>query len=480
MKKTRKKLHRSFYFLKILRKFFCEICDKMVKLGFKKLFSCGLASGSAKKSTIGKNAEQEFHKKYVVQQVIGTGGFGTVYAGYRRSDKKQVAIKFAKKDTVCGWVRDEDGEMIPREVYFLQRVRHIDGVISVLDYFDLKSTTVSLGGSGSTAGSAGCSETPASSPSATAAPAAGRVEKGASGGTGTSAKSPSSTRRRGHYVVVMERPLDGQDLFDYITEKGPLSEDTARSFFSQVVEAVREMHEEGVVHRDIKDENVLVDRATGQVRVIDFGSATELKETAYEDFDGTRVYSPPEWVTLKQYRAVPATVWSLGILLYDMVCGDIPFTTEAAIVACDIKLPTTLSPEVTELVRRCLSVKPEDRPSITDLLADPWVLGAPSAGRDSASSSPSPLASETSLCSTTCGRRLVDKTDIDSGLGSSRDSTIAELHVPGRTTTGLASLVENVEQNTTSTMVATPGESIYNGQEKNELSSVAVVVEISS
>jgi serine/threonine protein kinase len=88
-------------------------------------------------------------------------------------------------------------------------------------------------------------------------------------------------------VIVMERPANSQDLFDYITQQGSLEEDEARSFFRQIVETLVAMHAEGVVHRDIKDENVLVDLQTGRVRLIDFGSATELKDTDYEDFDGT-------------------------------------------------------------------------------------------------------------------------------------------------------------------------------------------------
>lgn len=85
------------------------------------------------------------------------------------------------------------------------------------------------------------------------------------------------------------------DLFDYISEKKVLPENTARAFFRQILETVHEVHKAGVVHRDIKDENLLVNTKTGQLHLIDFGSGAFLKESVYTEFDGEfllQIYLP--------------------------------------------------------------------------------------------------------------------------------------------------------------------------------------------
>lgn len=91
---------------------------------------------------------------------------------------------------------------------------------------------------------------------------------------------------RWKFYIVMERPEKYIDLFDYITQKGTVSERSSRYLFRQILEAVQYCLSMGVFHRDVKDENILIDLNSNQVKLIDFGSGTYLQDDVYTEYEG--------------------------------------------------------------------------------------------------------------------------------------------------------------------------------------------------
>ncbi|NXQ42910.1 PIM1 kinase, partial [Catharus fuscescens] len=140
-----------------------------------------------------------------------------------------------------------------------------------------------------------------------------------------------------------------------------------------VLQAVWHCTSRGVLHRDIKAENILVDPATGEAKLIDFGYRTILQDTLYTGMAGMREYFPLEWILFGCYHGQPATIWSLGILLYQLVCSHLPFKTREDIIWRQLFFPPQVSQECQHLIRWCLCMDPADRPCLEDLLEHPWL-----------------------------------------------------------------------------------------------------------
>ncbi|KAK5990219.1 Serine/threonine-protein kinase ppk6 [Cladobotryum mycophilum] len=175
-----------------------------------------------------------------------------------------------------------------------------------------------------------------------------------------------------YYIEMEPHGLPGMDLFDYIELRANMDESECRNIFIQVVKAVHFLHTTAlVVHRDIKDENVILD-GEGNIKLIDFGSAAYVKSGPFDVFVGTIDYAAPEVLAGKPYGGKEQDVWALGILLYTIIYKENPFYSIDEIMDRDLRVPFTISDESIDLIRCMLNRDVEQRYTIEQVLDHPW------------------------------------------------------------------------------------------------------------
>ncbi|XP_076041957.1 serine/threonine-protein kinase pim-1-like [Oratosquilla oratoria] len=261
-------------------------------------------------------------KHYDVGHLIARGGFASVFAATRISDGRPVAIKWMPLMSVISWGR-RHGQTVPMEAELLERVQNVPGVIELLDCIN----------------------------------------------------------DQGSFFMIMELPPGVVSLASYkkSDDTKPFSMGETRRLFGKIVETVQGCFLAGVSHKDIKPDNVLLfrDESTGEldIRLIDFGCG-ELTEHHWGTFtSGTALYWPPEFVTNGRFLHAPAAVWSLGAILYHMVCLDNPFDSLASVRKASPPFPSSVPRLCRDLIMRCFDKDPWSRPSFRGILSHPWMVG---------------------------------------------------------------------------------------------------------
>ncbi|KAI9885043.1 MAG: hypothetical protein M1823_003177 [Watsoniomyces obsoletus] len=177
-----------------------------------------------------------------------------------------------------------------------------------------------------------------------------------------------------YYIEMVPHGLPGMDLFDYIELRVTMDESECRSIFRQVVNAVHHLHTKAlVVHRDIKDENVILD-GEGNIKLIDFGSATYIKNGPFDVFVGTIDYAAPEVLAGRPYGGREQDVWALGILLYTIVYKENPFYSIDEIMDHGLRVPFILSEDCIDLIRLMLNRDVEQRMGIEEVVEHGWLV----------------------------------------------------------------------------------------------------------
>ncbi|CAM9176610.1 unnamed protein product, partial [Hapterophycus canaliculatus] len=188
--------------------------------------------------------------------------------------------------------------------------------------------------------------------------------------------------------LVMEY-ADGGNLCSYVKRRKRLDEGEAQRIFQELLEGVEYMHGVDIVHRDIKLENVLLGgNGRTNAKLVDFGFSAHVKNRRLlHVFCGTPSYMAPEIIKRQEYEGKPVDIWSLGVVLYAMLCGCFPFSGPRYpelyknISKGVFRLPDWLSPTAISLIRGMLATEPTRRFTLRQVCAHPWALPARSLGR---------------------------------------------------------------------------------------------------
>ncbi|XP_046805379.1 uncharacterized protein LOC111690869 isoform X7 [Lucilia cuprina] len=261
------------------------------------------------------NHRKKLRQRFDIIKKLGQGTYGKVQLGINKETGQEVAIKTIKK---CKIEAESDLVRIRREVQIMSSVQH-PNIIHIYEVFE----------------------------------------------------------NREKMVLVMEFAAGGE-LYDYLSERKVLSEEEARRIFRQVATAVYYCHKHKICHRDLKLENILLDEH-GNAKIADFGLSNVFTEQCLlATFCGSPLYASPEIVEGTPYHGPEVDCWSLGVLLYTLVYGSMPFDGSnfkrlvKQISQGDYYEPKKPS-RASSLIREMLTVCPRKRATIEQICSHWWV-----------------------------------------------------------------------------------------------------------
>ena len=278
------------------------------------------ANASAGSGAAGDATLGLYKKGYVLQTTLGNGAYAKVKLAHSVTMNKKVAIKIVDKKKAP---HDVLTKFLPREIDALQALQGHENIINLYDVI----------------------------------PTPDKI------------------------FLVMELAENG-DLLDYINSKKRLSERTARSFFRDMVSAITSTHRRDIVHRDIKCENLLLD-ANYKLKISDFGFARFAKDSELlETYCGSFAYAAPEIIRGEPYSGKKSDVWSMGVVLYAMVCGKLPFKdgdfrSLLRQITAGISFHSDVSENCKDLIMKILVLSPTERLPVSEILSHVWMKEDP-------------------------------------------------------------------------------------------------------
>ena len=265
-----------------------------------------------------------FFDYYEMLDDLGEGIFGSVKLGVEKKTKERVAIKIIKKNKA----KQSDIELVRTEIDIMKLCHH-PNVVHLLDHFE-----------------------------------------------------------NAEYIFIVMEYIRGGRLTDYMKEKKfNFTEKRAAEIIYQISLGVKYLHKYGIIHRDLKPDNIMLTEASdkGQIKIMDFGLSKILgkKEKTVDGF-GTLTFVSPEVLIRKPYNK-EIDIWSIGVILYLLLSGDLPFDDEEddeqkiakAIVFNEVEFPQkkfgNRSKEVINLIKKCLTKEPKNRIKVDEILKSDWI-----------------------------------------------------------------------------------------------------------
>ncbi len=254
---------------------------------------------------------------YIIKETIGTGTFCKVKLGINKYTNEKVAIKLLEKSKI---IEKNDLERIQREISIIKNLNH-PNIVKINEIFENEN----------------------------------------------------------YYFLIKDYCSKGE-LFDYIVNKIRLNEEETSFFFYQIINAIEYIHSKGIVHRDLKPENLLLCEKN-KLKIIDFGLSNYYnKNNLLITPCGSPCYAAPEMVSGKKYNGFKTDIWAIGITLFAMLCGYLPFEDTdndmlfKKILDCKIEFPDYLSHLSKDIINKILNVQPEKRYCINDIKCHQFYL----------------------------------------------------------------------------------------------------------
>ncbi|KAM3726679.1 NUAK family SNF1-like kinase [Dirofilaria immitis] len=260
-------------------------------------------------------SKSEIKHRFEITKKLGSGTYGKVSLAYDHKTEREVAVKLIKKSAI---ENKQDLVRIRREIRIMSALKH-PNIIQIFEVFE----------------------------------------------------------NRDKIILVMEY-ASGGELYDYVSTFGSLPEPEARRIFRQITSAILYCHKHKVAHRDLKLENILLD-ADNNAKIADFGLSNYFSDkTLLNTFCGSPLYASPEIINGTPYRGPEVDCWSLGILLYTLVYGSMPFDgRDFNRMVRQIKRGAYFEPDTPStasmLIRNMLRVNPERRADIDEIASHWWL-----------------------------------------------------------------------------------------------------------